>query len=55
MLINGPSGYGVMHAPALGLLLLEIIDTGSATTVGSHALKPSRFAGRRLNSMIEFF
>jgi hypothetical protein len=35
-----------MHAPALGLLLAEIITgaDGRATSLDVHALRPSRFA-----------
>jgi glycine/D-amino acid oxidase-like deaminating enzyme len=43
-LINGSSGHGVMHAPALGHLLAEIILDGRASTLDVHALRPSRFA-----------
>ena len=43
-LANGSSGHGVMHAPALGQLLAEIILDGSARTLDVHALRPSRFA-----------
>ena len=43
-LANGSSGHGVMHAPALGQLLSEIILDGSAHTLDAHALRPSRFA-----------
>jgi len=42
-LANGSSGHGVMHAPALGQLLSEIILDGSAHTLDTHALRPSRF------------
>ncbi len=42
-LINGSSGHGVMHAPALSQLLAEIITDGDATTLGMRALRPSRF------------
>jgi sarcosine oxidase, subunit beta len=42
-LINGSSGHGVMHAPALGQLLAEIICDGSASTLDVTALRPSRF------------
>ncbi len=40
---NGSSGHGVMHAPALGQLLAEIVTTGAATTLDAAALRPSRF------------
>jgi sarcosine oxidase subunit beta len=42
--INGSSGHGVMHAPALGHLLAEIIIDGRATTLDTSSLRPSRFA-----------
>jgi sarcosine oxidase, subunit beta len=43
-LANGSSGHGVMHAPALGQLLSEIILDGAAHTLDVHTLRPSRFA-----------
>ena len=43
-LANGSSGHGVMHAPALGQLLAEIILDGTTRTLDAHALRPSRFA-----------
>ena len=42
--VNGSSGHGVMHAPALGQLLAEIIVDGRAQSLDIHALRPSRFA-----------
>ena len=42
-LINGSSGHGVMHAPALGQLLAEMILDGAASTLDVSALRPSRF------------
>ncbi|HVF66592.1 MAG TPA: FAD-binding oxidoreductase [Pyrinomonadaceae bacterium] len=42
-LVNGSSGHGVMHSPALGQLLSEIILDGEATTLNVDALRPSRF------------
>jgi len=41
--INGSSGHGVMHAPALGQLLAEIMCHGCATTVDATPLGPARF------------
>lgn len=41
---NGSSGHGVMHSPALGQLLAEIISDGRATTLDATPLRPSRFA-----------
>ncbi|MGH7585774.1 MAG: NAD(P)/FAD-dependent oxidoreductase, partial [Gemmatimonadales bacterium] len=43
-LINGSSGHGVMHSPALGQLLAEVILDGRATSLDIHALRPERFA-----------
>ncbi len=43
-LINGSSGHGVMHSPALGQILAEMILDGGARTMDAHALRPSRFA-----------
>lgn len=43
-LINGSSGHGVMHSPALGRLLAEIIVDGHASTLDTWPLRPSRFA-----------
>lgn len=42
-LITGSSGHGVMHSPALGQLLAEIICDGAATTMKVDELRPSRF------------
>jgi len=52
-LINGSSGHGVMHAPALGQLLAEIMTDGAATTLDVTALRPSRFAEGALNPVSE--
>lgn len=41
---NGSSGHGVMHSPALGQLLSEVICDGAASGMDIHALRPSRFA-----------
>jgi sarcosine oxidase subunit beta len=41
---NGASGHGVMHAPALGQLLAEIVVDGAATSLDVSALRPDRFA-----------
>jgi sarcosine oxidase, subunit beta len=42
-LINGSSGHGVMHAPALGALLAEQISDGKFSSLDVTALRPSRF------------
>jgi len=52
-LINGSSGHGVMHAPALGHLLAEIILDGAASTLDTRALRPSRFAEDDWNAVSE--
>jgi sarcosine oxidase subunit beta len=41
---NGASGHGVMHAPALGQLVAEIVVDGAATSLDVSALRPERFA-----------
>jgi sarcosine oxidase, subunit beta len=43
-LVNGSSGHGVMHSPALGKLLAEIIVDGKASSLNTFPLRPSRFA-----------
>ena len=40
---NGSSGHGVMHAPALGQLLAEIVLDGAARALDVTALRPDRF------------
>ncbi|HEU5040514.1 MAG TPA: FAD-dependent oxidoreductase [Gemmatimonadales bacterium] len=52
-LANGSSGHGVMHSPALGQLLAEIICDGAATTLDVGPLRPSRFAEGALNPVSE--
>jgi sarcosine oxidase, subunit beta len=42
--VNGSSGHGVMHAPALGLLLAERLLFGSFRSLDARALRPERFA-----------
>ena len=42
-LANGSSGHGVMHSPALGQLLAEIVLDGRATSLDVRALRPTRF------------
>ena len=43
-LISGASGHGVMHAPALGQLLAEIILEGKTRALDVRPLRPERFA-----------
>jgi sarcosine oxidase subunit beta len=52
-LINGSSGHGVMHAPALGQLLAEIICHGQARTLDVTSLRPGRFAAGELHPISE--
>ncbi|MGZ6097016.1 MAG: NAD(P)/FAD-dependent oxidoreductase [Myxococcaceae bacterium] len=47
-LVNGSSGHGVMHAPALGQLAAEML-TGRAPALDVQALRPARFAEGRPN------
>ncbi len=44
--LAGASGHGVMHAPALGLLLAEQIVHGAARSLDATPLRPSRFLDR---------
>jgi sarcosine oxidase subunit beta len=53
-LANGSSGHGVMHSPALGQLLSEIILDGAATTLDTHLLRPTRFAEGEPNAGPDF-
>ena len=41
---NGSSGHGVMHAPALGQLLAEIMSDGKASSMDATPLRYGRFA-----------
>jgi sarcosine oxidase subunit beta len=43
-LVNGSSGHGVMHAPALGQLAAEVMTLGKARSLDISALRPSRFS-----------
>jgi sarcosine oxidase subunit beta len=49
LLVNGSSGHGVMHAPALGQLSAEILTLGKARSLDISALRPSRFKEGRPN------
>jgi sarcosine oxidase subunit beta len=53
-LANGSSGHGVMHAPALGHLLSEIILEGAAVTMDVRALRPERFEEGEPNVVTDF-
>ncbi len=41
--MNGSSGHGVMHAPALGALAAELIVHGAPRSLDVQELRPSRF------------
>ena len=47
-LVNGSSGHGVMHAPALGQVAAEML-TGRSPSLEVHGLRPERFAEGRPN------
>jgi sarcosine oxidase, subunit beta len=53
-LANGSSGHGVMHSPALGQLLAEMILDGAARSMDVHPVRPSRFAEGQPNAALEF-
>jgi len=44
VLAGGASGHGVMHAPAIGQLVAEIVLDGAASALDVSALAPERFA-----------
>lgn len=48
-LANGSSGHGVMHAPAIGQLLAEIVCDGVASSLDVSPLRPTRFSERAPN------
>jgi sarcosine oxidase subunit beta len=52
-LCNGSSGHGVMHAPALGQILAEMIVHGAPRSLDVRALRPSRFAEGEPNAAPE--
>jgi sarcosine oxidase subunit beta len=47
-LANGFSGHGVMHAPATGKVVSDLILEGSTSIVNPELLNLSRFATGRL-------
>jgi sarcosine oxidase subunit beta len=51
---NGSSGHGVMHSPALGQLLAELILDGAARTLDIRALRPGRFVEGALNREVSY-
>jgi sarcosine oxidase subunit beta len=47
-LANGFSGHGVMHAPATGKILSDLILTGKTDLIDATLLNLARFAEGRL-------
>jgi glycine/D-amino acid oxidase-like deaminating enzyme len=47
-LANGFSGHGVMHAPATGKILSDLILTGKTELIDASLLSLTRFAEGRL-------
>ncbi|HEU5180550.1 MAG TPA: FAD-binding oxidoreductase [Candidatus Polarisedimenticolia bacterium] len=47
--LTGASGHGVMHAPALGQILAEIVSTGRSLSIDATPLRPARFREGCLN------
>jgi sarcosine oxidase, subunit beta len=45
---NGFSGHGVMHAPATGKVLSDLILTGTTGLIDARVLRPGRFAAGEL-------
>ncbi len=41
---NGFSGHGVMHAPATGKVLADLVLQGHTKIIDAHVLRPERFA-----------
>jgi len=48
ILAGGFSGHGIMHGPAVGLLIAEMIVDGQASTVDIDALSPTRVEAGKL-------
>jgi len=44
ILVNGFSGHGVMHAPAAGRCVAELVTRGRSESIDIAALSPARFA-----------
>ncbi len=51
----GFSGHGFMHAPAIGILMAEILLDGRATSMDVTALSLDRFAAGRLRAEANMF
>jgi sarcosine oxidase, subunit beta len=51
LLVNGSSGHGVMHSPAIGQLAAELLTLGAARSLDIHALRPGRFREGQPNAL----
>ncbi|HET7874206.1 MAG TPA: FAD-dependent oxidoreductase [Methylomirabilota bacterium] len=51
----GFSGHGFMHAPAIGILMAEIVLDGRAASMDIHALSLERFGGGALRAEANMF
>ncbi|MHB1225002.1 MAG: NAD(P)/FAD-dependent oxidoreductase [Gemmatimonadaceae bacterium] len=55
ILANGSSGHGVMHSPALGRLVAELVLDGAITSMDDRPLRPDRFARAAANTTPDLF
>lgn len=55
ILANGSSGHGVMHSPALGRLVAELVLDGAVTSMDDRPLRPDRFARGAANTTPDLF
>ena len=53
--IAGFSGHGFMHAPAIGILMAEILLDGRASSMDVGALSLDRFAAGKLRAEANMF
>jgi len=51
----GFSGHGFMHAPAIGILMTEVLLDGRARSMDVAALSLDRFAAGRLRAEANMF
>lgn len=49
---GGFSGHGIMHAPAAGMLMAEVICDGAATSIDISSLSIERFRGGELTAEV---
>lgn len=55
ILANGSSGHGVMHSPALGRLVAELVLDGAVSSMDDRPLRPDRFARGAANTTPDLF